>query len=150
MSVTLPAIARTYAQHLINGENAEARLIDHPEFPTFLEIAWTDGKVNGFVSHMAAARALFGIPSDAPGVKVGPRGEQVWTIYREAGDGAPAITGQHVQKVANLFSRLAGKKSPEAGVIRVSLSGEGGGTVTLKPGHADYARALEFFQSLQG
>lgn len=39
---------------------------------------------------------------------------------------------------------LIGKQAPAAGVIRVSLSGEGGATVTFKPGDHGYAEALAF------
>lgn len=44
--------------------------------------------------------------------------------------------------------QVKGNKVTEAGVIRVSLSGEGGQTLTLREGDAGYAEAVALYSSL--
>lgn len=81
------------------------------------------------VKHHAAALAALVYPNDAP---------------VQTKDGVRTRYGNAVQAAGNGLRRALGKegKVVEPGVIRISLSGEGGGTVTLREGDAGYGIAL--------
>jgi hypothetical protein len=96
-----------------------------------VEYDWT---ARGAVA--AAIRTACGIDkASEPAQKTGPKGEQAETAYgvgfRVLSDAVRALV-----KV---------QAAPEAGVIRVSLSGEGGSTLTLREGDEGYALALALF-----
>lgn len=84
------------------------------------------GAITGAVHTWACGEA------DRPAVATGPKGEQTRTNY---GRGVDALS----KAVKALVTPDA---TPEVGVIRVSLSGEGGATVTLRKGDKAYDAAL--------
>jgi hypothetical protein len=81
------------------------------------------------VKDHARALAVLAYPNDKPVQKV---------------DGKRTRFGNAVQAAGNgLRSALdTDKVSSEPGVIRLTMSGEGGGSVTLKPGDAGYEAAM--------
>lgn len=89
-----------------------------------------DWTVRGAVP--AAIRAALGVDADSePAQKVGPKGAQRTTNY-----------GRGFDTLSKRIARLVkGEKETEGGVIRLSLSGEGGVTITLRPGDAGYEDA---------
>lgn len=82
-----------------------------------------------------AILAALGLTEHPEPQKVGPKGSQKETTYgvgfRVLADAVRSLTKE--------------KKTAEPGVFRFSLSGEGGSTITIKPGDPRYALAVEAF-----
>lgn len=93
------------------------------------------GAVAGAVHDWATDGAA---KADRPAVKSGPKGSQKDTLY-----------GVGHNRVAKALAKaLKGESTPEPGVIRISLSGEGGETITIKPGDTRYAAAVAAYEAL--
>jgi hypothetical protein len=84
------------------------------------------------VKYHAAALAALAYPNERPVQTVEGKRTKYGNAVQAAGNGLRAALGKE-------------KREVEQGVIRVSLSGEGGGTVTLREGDPQYAAALAFF-----
>lgn len=73
-----------------------------------------------------------------PARKTGPKGDQKVTVF-----------GVGFQSLEDSIRTLVKAPSaPEPGVIRISLSGEGGATVTLREGDRGYAAARKMLDAL--
>lgn len=80
----------------------------------------------------AGILAAMGLSEHPAQQKTGPKGDQKETAY-----------GTGFRVLADAVRALVREaKTPEAGVIRVSLSGEGGVTLTLREGDQGYAEAM--------
>jgi len=87
-----------------------------------------DSKARGAVSGAVHAWAGFPEGTDRPAVKSGKAGAQTLTDY-----------GRGVDAVAKAVSRLLKGKADNGPVLRVSLSGEGGGSATVPSDSPLYA-----------
>lgn len=125
---SLASVAMSYAVTMRKGERQATAVRAHADYPKYLDMAGAP-KVGKASPTVAAAKALLGI-DDARGTKSGPRGQQVWTKYDVKIDGT-VVTGQLVESVASLLKADLAKSDPESGIMRFSLSGEGGGSVKI-------------------
>lgn len=123
-------LARAYGTKSTAADNAGKRLRAHSDWSTYVTMA-AGPKVGKASPIVAAAKAVLGV-DDTRGTKTGPAGSQTYTKY---GNG---ITGQHVENVAALLKKDLPSNAPVPNVLRVSLSGPGGGTITVTPDHANY------------
>lgn len=89
-----------------------------------------DPKARGAVSGAVHAWACG--DAERPAVKSGPKGAQVSTDY-----------GRGVDKIAKAVSALLSGDKETKTVLRVTLSGEGGGTAVIAPDHKLYAALVK-------
>lgn len=126
--VTLTVLAERYADAASTAERAEVRMTEHADWPAHVDAvkAGLKAKTRGIAG--AEARKILGLPADAP-IKAGPKGAQKYVGK-----------GRRIESVASALTRAAaGPSTPaEPGVIRVTMSGEGGSTLTFSPGDAAY------------
>ena len=129
----LSSIAASYADKSAAAENAAKRLAEHPDTPAHLAafITMRDEKVWGAAN--IVARQMLDLPADEP-IKKGPAGQQKTTT-----------NGRRIETLARWITRNADKADDDDDkpvVLRVSLSGQGGGTVTVPNDHPMYAELV--------
>lgn len=117
------ATANALVSHIKSAVNSAAKYLAYVE---------AHAVTRETVKHHAAALAALVYPNDAP---------------VQTKDGVRTRYGNAVQAAGKGLRTALGKedKVTEPGVIRISLSGEGGSTITLREGDAGYDAALAFF-----
>lgn len=143
-NVSLQTMAVDYARQAKRTESVKATILAHEDFQTYLNMAAAP-KVGKASPVVAAAKAMLGI-TDERGTKTGPAGGQTYTKYEPVTlpDGTNAhLTGQHVEYVAMVLKgALSSDKGNKPVVLRATLSGEGGGSVTIPTDSPLYAQIV--------
>lgn len=120
--MTITEVAVKYADAANTAARAEVRLTEHPEWAGYVARV-----VKG--NRAALAREILGLDY-AP--KKGVRAE--------------AVDFRRVETLATLLGRHAKNDGPKPVVLRATLSGEGGGSVTIPTDHALYATLVQMIQ----
>lgn len=130
--VSFATLAERYADASFREVNASKRLAEHPDAPALIARAALP-KDKGKGSQAATvAREVLGAPADFP-TRVGPRGEQVLNPENP-------VLARRVETLAGWLKAQAPKADPDpTPVLRVTLSGTGGGSATIPTDHTLYA-----------